>query len=338
MRQSELQASTTFWQRVIRRTVLIFLVGLLLNASPFVAWNQQGDLVPKELSNLRMMGVLQRIALSFGLAAAIVKLLSPSGSIRPVLWFSGLLLLAYWAICWQWGAASDPYSLEGFIGTRIDRSLLGEAHLYRGEGVPFDPEGLLSTIPSVVQVLLGWCVGRIVIANQIGVETLGRLSLFAIPILMIAYLWQLTFPLNKKIWTSSFTLWTTGLATLGLLMVLYVIELRPIARQGQHADRRPLPARLFQAPIALFEAFGKNPLFIFVLSGLVPRVLSLVRWKTQGSSAAGLSSPLSWLYETLFGSIGSDPRLGSLLYSIALLAVYSIIVLVMDRRRIYIRL
>jgi predicted acyltransferase len=90
---------------------------------------------------------------------------------------------------------------------------------------------------------------------------------------------------------------------------------------------------------AIFEPFGKNPLFIFVLSGMVPRLLGLFRWQidldAKGNSA--WTSPLPWAYKSLFSEIGSDPRLGSLLYSVALLSVYWLIAYGMDRAKIYIR-
>ena len=129
--------ASAFWRKVIQRTVLIFAIGLFLNLSPFVRWDEAGQLVPRSLETLRVMGVLQRIALAFGAAAVIVWALGRRGE-HAALWAAAVLLLGYWAACLLWGAAGDAYSLQGFFGTAIDRALLGDKHLYKGEGVPFE--------------------------------------------------------------------------------------------------------------------------------------------------------------------------------------------------------
>jgi len=322
------------WAKVMRRTLLIFLIGLLLNAAPFVRWDAAGELALRDWSTLRTMGVLQRIALCFGAAAALVALLGARGA----LWATAVLLVGYWLLAWGLGAPADPFSLNGFFGTAIDRALLGEAHLYKGEGIPFDPEGLASTAPAIAQVLLGWWVGTWIVAARapgrpfdggIGAELLLRLFLWATALLVLAYLWQLHFPLNKKIWTSSYVLHTTGLAMITLALCIHFIDIRQ------------RPAELW-GWARFFEVFGKNALFVFVLAGLVPRFLALARWQT-GTTAEGAAvwtSPLPWVYNTVFAPLGSmvgDPRLGSLLYACTNLAVYWALAAWLDQRRIYIK-
>jgi len=328
-----------FWRRVIKRTLLIFAIGLVLNAAPFVRWDAGGELVLRSWDTLRLMGVLQRIALCFGVAAAIVWLLGRRGA----LWAAAVLLLGYWAACVAWGAPADPYSLQGWFGTAVDRALLGESHLYRGEGVPFDPEGLASTAPAIAQVLLGWWVGQMIAQGRAGAALptapdaapppaapdtalVARLFLWATVLLALAYVWQLELPLNKKIWTPSYVLHTTALAMMALAACMHVIDIRQRAPEQRGWVR-------------LFEVFGRNPLFIFVLSGLVPRLLSLVRWPA-GVDAQGAvlwSSPLPWIYQNLFSNLARDPRLGSMLFAAANLAIYALLAFWLDRRRILIR-
>ncbi len=347
--------ASAFWSKVARRTAVIFLLGLLLNASPFVRWDAAGELVARDWSALRVMGVLQRIALCFGASAVIVWVCERGAASRAIalghagggsygpLWAAAVLLLGYWAMCLAWGASGDPYSLAGFFGTAVDIRLLGVNHLYKGEGVPFDPEGLASTVPAIAQVLLGWWAGRMVIegtaprgtaasvsAQGLAGPTLAgtvlHLLLWGVLLLIVAYVWQLEFPLNKKIWTSSYVLHTTGLAMIGLALCIHLI------------DVRAKPAELW-GWARFFEVFGKNPLFVFVLAGLVPRVLALLRWP-DGLNAQGLpqwTSPLPWIYKTVFAHIGSDPRLGSFLFAAANLCVYAALAWWLDRRRIYIR-
>jgi predicted acyltransferase len=308
--------------KIARRTALIFLIGLFLNASPFVRWDAAGELVPRSWETLRVMGVLQRIALAWGAAALIVWAWGQRGA----WWGSAVLLLGYWAACLVFAQGADPYSLEGFFGTHVDRALLGPAHLYRGEGVPFDPEGLASTLPAVAQVLLGYGVGRAVARGPLDDALLVRLFMLALGLLALAWAWQLALPLNKKIWTSSYVLLTTGLACAGLAALLRFVELRA---------NRP-------AWIRGCEAHGRNALFVFVLSGFVPRVLALLRW-SDGTDAEGRPrwiTPLPWVYRSVFEPLGTwagDPRLGSLAFACANLAVYTLIVIWMDRRGLFVR-
>jgi len=335
----EAGAPAVFWRKVAQRTAIIFAIGLALNISPLVRWTPEGDLVWRSLDTLRVMGVLQRIALCFGAAAAIAWALRRAGPVALPAAVAALLL-GYWAACLALGAPDDPYSLEGFFGTHWDRALLGPPHLYRGEGVPFDPEGLASTVPAVAQVLLGVWVGQQVQAGGKPTDGAGSLRLLgrllrpllrrllaaAAVLLVLALAWNSVFPFNKKIWSSSYVLLSTAGAMVLLAGLLYRDDGRPpgvVAR--------------------FFEVFGKNPLFIFVLSGFVPRVLALFRWP-DGLAADGTPkwlSPLPWAYREVFAPLGSlvtaDPRLGSLLFALANLCLYAALAAWMDRRRVYIR-
>lgn len=318
--------ASVFWRRVLRRTAIIFALGLLLNAMPFVRWDAGGELVARSWESLRLMGVLQRIALAFGFASAIVWACGRGTKPRAVLIATAALLIAYWAACLAFGAPGDPYGPQGWFGTAVDRALLGEGHLYRGEGRPFDPEGLASTAPAVAQVLLGWWVGQAVAGARRDAALVARLFLWATALLVLAWLWQLQMPMNKKIWTSSYVLHTTGLATMALAACIHLVDIR----------RRP--AELF-GWARFFELFGRNALFVFVLSGVVPRVLALWRWP-DGITADGAprwTSPLPWIHEQFFAGIGSDPRLGSLLFACANLALYGALAWWLDRRGLHIR-
>jgi predicted acyltransferase len=302
--------------------LLIFAIGLLLNASPFVRWDAAGELVPKSWDTLRMMGVLQRIALCFGAAAAIVWLFGRRGALIA----AGALLLGYWAACERLGAPGDAYSLQGWFGTALDHALLGESHLYRGEGLPFDPEGLASTPPAIAQVLLGWWVGDRVRRGPVDAAPAapagavgpgpGAAGRPVAPGQM---------PINKKIWTSSYVLLTTGLA-MGAGAVHGLIEIR----------RRPLE-------MAGLGAF---------LRGLRAQSAVHLRAQRPGAACAGpvalasgcrrtgpgaVDQPAALGLSAVFAGIGSDPRLGSLLFALANLALYARWPWWLDRRRIYIR-
>jgi predicted acyltransferase len=311
-----------FAARVLRRTALIFAIGLLLNASPFWRWDAAGDLVPRSLEQLRVMGVLQRIALAWGTAALLIRALQLHRE-RALAWAIAALLLAYWAACVAFAQGPDAYSLEGFFGTALDRAVLGAGHLYQGEGVAFDPEGLASTLPAVAQVLLGVMAGRRVMRRPPDAALLKRLAGAALACLLMAALWQTAMPINKKLWTSSYVLLSTGWALALLAVLILVTELRGV--------RGPV--------LRFFEVFGKNALFVFVLSGFVPRVLALLRWPDSVAADGTLrfTSPLPWLHRSVFEPLAADPRLGSLLFACANLAVYWMLARLLDQRRIYLR-
>lgn len=317
-----------FARRIAQRSLLIFGIGLLLNAAPFVRWDEAGALVLRDPETLRLLGVLQRIALCFGVAAVIAWW----GGVRAALWAAAVLLVGYWAALWAFAQGPDPYSLEGFFGTALDRALLGPAHLYQGEGVPFDPEGLASTLPAVAQVLLGFVVG-VRLARRAADPGWWRPLLVAAAVLVAAGLvWSLALPLNKKIWTPSYVIFTTGLAVLAMVALAALLDGRT-ARGG--ADAR----RDFRGPAGVLvrgcEAFGRNALLVFALSGLVPRLLSL--WRLPAGDGSSTMTPLQWLYRHGFEPFFADPRLASLAYAVVTVLAYGLLARALDRRGIYFR-
>jgi predicted acyltransferase len=231
------------------------------------------------------------------------------------------------------GAPGNPYSLQGWFGTAWDKALLGESHLYRGEGMPFDPEGLASTPPAIAQVLLGWWVGRTLARAALDARAVARLFAAAVVLGVLAYAWQLGMPLNKKIWTSSYVLLTTALAMATLAALIHLLN------HGTQLDGRPV--RATWGWVALCTWFGRNPLGLFVLAGLVPRFLGLIRWEAGTAADGSLrwTSPLPWVHEHVAVPIASlvstDPRLGSLLFALLNLAFYAALAAWLHRRRLY---
>ncbi|HZI00854.1 MAG TPA: DUF5009 domain-containing protein, partial [Flavisolibacter sp.] len=286
----EAAGDAVFWRKVLKRTALIFLIGLFLNWWPFARW--QGDELlanswtwtnaEGKVLGVRIFGVLQRIALCYFFASVIIYYLKPRGAFLAAL----LLLLLYWLLCIA-GNPADPYSLTGWFGTGIDKAVLGEVHMYRGEqfnGKPyvFDPEGLMSTIPAISQVIFGYLAGDYILkkgketstlleASTIQPQqaaitankqpstispqflslntTLTGLFIIAMALLFAGYAWGLSFPVNKKIWTSSYVILTTGMAICVLATLIYAIEVKGIRGWWTR----------------FFDVFGKNDLFVFAL-------------------------------------------------------------------------
>ena len=322
--QAEGQAA--FWKKVVKRSLLIFIIGLLLHWSPFVKWSNDA-LVFKTFENLRIMGVLQRIAICYFFAAILIYYFKIRGSFVA----AGILLLSYWLICLWLGASGDPYSIQGWFGTSVDEWLLGANHMYKGEGTVFDPEGLASTAPAVAQVMLGYLAGQYILqktaasnhASSQYYEMLTGLFVAGTALTLTGYLWDMSFPINKKIWTSSYTAYTTGLAIITIALMIYFIELRK--------------ARGWLS--SFFNVFGKNPLFIFVLSGLLPRTLALIRIP-NGVNLEGLTkylSPFGWYYEKVCKLIPGIPENGSLFYAVSMIIFYWGICYWMDKKKIYVK-
>jgi len=323
---------SVFWKKVIKRSVLIFLIGLFLNWMPFVRWD--GDnLVFKswtwegangQLQGIRILGVLQRIAIAYFLASIIIYFFKIKGSF----YIACLILIGYWFLCVAMNP-SDPYSIWGWFGTNIDKSILGEAHMYHGEwrnGKPlaFDPEGLMSSFAPVSQVIFGYLCGNYIVQKGKTPEMVNGIFVAGAVLMALGYVWDLNFPVNKKIWTSSFVVVTTGMAMTIIAVMIYLIELK--GKKGWLAK--------------FFDVFGKNPLFIFALSGILPRLSGLIRIPA-GTDAAGkalYATPLSWFYVHICKPIFPDNlKNGSLLYAIVWIIVMWLIVYWMDKKKIYIK-
>ena len=319
MPKLEAAGEKTVWYKVIKRTLLIFFIGIFLNWFPFIKYDGDGNIVGKPFETLRIFGVLQRIAVCYFFAAVLVHYCKVRGAFVA----SAFILLGYWFLCVVANPA-DPFSLEGWFGTAVDKNILGEKHMYKGEGVPFDPEGLMNSFAAIVQVIFGYLVGNYILQKGKTQEMLNGLFVAGCVLLITGLAWDMVFPLNKKIWTSSYTIYTTGLALLTLSVMIYLIEFR----NAKGAWSR------------FFDVFGKNALFIFVLSGVLPRLLALIR--IPGAiDAAGKQkylSPFSWFYEHICKPIlPVEPRLGSLIYALCFIAMMWFFAWLMDKKKIYVR-
>lgn len=293
--------------RIVKRTFLIFALGFLLYWFPFFQPDRFGEWHFKAFADTRIMGVLQRIALCYFLAALMLHFLG----LRTSIIISTILLLLYWPAMYFLGAGSDPFSMSGNFGSQIDLTLFGERHLYHGEGIAFEPEGLLSTLPSIGNVIAGAATGRFLQKRGNTYEALTKLLLGGFALLVLAYFWNLLFPINKKLWTSSFVLLTVALDLFLIASIVYVIDLRK--RKGW---------------TYFFEVFGRNPLFIYLLS----EVLAIFLYTFRTGSG---KSYFQWAYENSFGILGG--RVGSLLFALAFMMICWLVGLWLDKRKLYIK-
>lgn len=216
MPRLEAAGDAAFWRKVVTRSLLIFLIGLFLTWWPFFRWTDAGLAFRPwtsvdangNIQGVRILGVLARIAICYFFAAILIYYLKP----RLAFYVGMLLLLLYWLLCYLLGDPGDPYSITGWFGNKVDLAVLGEAHMYHGERVngkpyAFDPEGIMSTIPAIVQVILGFLVGdyiqkKTAASTATGssryFEMLTGLFVAGVAMLVTGFIWDTVFPINKR--------------------------------------------------------------------------------------------------------------------------------------------
>jgi predicted acyltransferase len=294
--------------KIFKRTFIIFLLGFLMYWFPFVHYNEQHQLVFNPIDHTRVMGVLQRIALGYCFASLMVYYLKP----YRVFTLSVVLLLLYWLILLLFGPTGDPYNMLTNAGSRFDRWLLGSDHLYHGEGVAFDPEGVLSTLPAITNVSFGWLAGRWIQRKGREYEGLAKLLLAGVILVALALAWHPFFPINKKLWTGSFVLLTVGIDCVILALLIYITDFLQQRKWGY-----------------FFEVFGKNPLFIYLLS----EVLAILLWFF---GVGDKYKPVySWIFEKVFSHAGL--YFGSFLFAVSFMLLCWLVGYIMDKKKIYIR-
>lgn len=327
MPKLEAGGDAVFWKKVLKRSLLIFGIGLFLTWWPFVKWTDTG-LVFKQWAyadakgipqGVRILGVLARIAICYFFASVIIYYLKARAAFLVGL----ILLLLYWALCFLLGDKGDPYSMTGWFGNKVDRAVLGLAHIYKGEKIPFDPEGIMSTLPAIVQVIFGYLVGDYIQKKGKNFEMLTGLFVAGVAFILTGFCWDMVFPINKKIWTSSYTIYTTGLAIITIATMIYLIEFKNV--KGWLSR--------------FFDVFGKNALFVFALSAFLPKGLALIRI-ANGVNAKGETqyiNPWNWLYQKVLINIPGDPKIGSLLYALCVITLMWAICWWMDKKKIYVK-
>jgi predicted acyltransferase len=294
--------------KIARRTLLIFLIGFLLAWYPFVNWDSENHLTIRPLGETRILAVLQRIALVYGLSALLIRFLS----VKSIRTGCVVLLAGYWAILYFAGDPPSPYSISGNAVRKLDLMILGPQHMYREQGIAFDPEGLLSTLPALVNTLAGYLAGRYIIKEGKTYKTFAVLLIAGNLLLLAALCWSPFLPVNKKLWTSSFVLLTTAIDLIVVALLFYLIEIKQ-----------------WKKGLYFFMVFGRNPLFIYVLSNLLG-VFFLLR-------VAPGHNLIDWVNAVFFQRLAPGPW-GCLLFSLAFTLICWSIGWLLDRRHIFIRL
>lgn len=309
MERLKQKKASFFWKKIIRRTFLIFLIGFLMYWFPFIEQLSDGSWSLKPFSETRVMGVLQRIALCYFFTSILFYYLSQ----KTALIISGALLLLYWAILYVFGDSAGVYDMATNAAGKFDLAILGENHIYKKDRIPFDPEGILSTLPSIVNVIFGYIAGAFVQKKGKTFEAISVLLISGFLIASLGLWWELIFPMSKKLWTSPFVLYTVGLDLSIMAILIYAIELRNI-----------------KFGVNFLNVFGKNPLFIYLFSELF--YISLRNINTP----SGLDA-FEWVSERIFQSI-SPGSFGALVTALVFMMLCWLLGWWLDKRKIYIKL
>jgi predicted acyltransferase len=278
--------------KVIKRSAIIFGLGLFLNGFPYF-----------NLATIRIAGVLQRIAVCY-LIASLIFLTTKA---RTQLLIAVALLIAYCLVMTKLAApgyAPGDLSKEGSVASFIDRVVLRQ-HIWK-QGRVYDPEGLLSTIPAVVTTLLGIQTGYWLRSERSRYEKVVGMFVVGAVCVVLGWAWNPFFPINKALWTSSYVLFTAGLALEFLALCYWVIDI-----QGYRRWAWP------------FEVFGVNALALFVGTGLMVKLMAI--WRVQG-----------WVFGNLFLT-WAEPINASLFYAIAFILLWLVLMWLLYRKRIYIK-
>ena len=293
-------------RHVLRRASVLFGLGLLLNAIE----------APSRLhgSTFRMLGVLQRFALVY----LAVAWLTERTSRRTQAVVALVILVGYWAAMLLIpvpGVGAGVLTPEGNLASFIDRSLLG-AHLAHPM---WESEGLLSTLPAVATALGGVFAGDWLTRAGRGRHRSASLWLIGVAVAAIGLLWGRVFPINKNLWTSSFALFSAGMATQLLAICHWALDV--------HRWRG------WSAP---FLAFGRNALAVYFLSVGIDSLLA--RWPTDPQAGPSLKWDLYWYGFESWGSQCCGAKAASLAYAVAYTALFGLLVTLMHRRRVFIRI
>ena len=292
------------FRHVARRSLILIGLGLAMRAIPDF-----------DILDMRLYGVLQRIGLVYCAAAALYLW----GSVRSRAWWTAGLLLGYWALMTLVpapGSAAGDLSPDGNLAAWLDRLVMGD-RLWQGT---WDPEGLLSTFPAVGTCLLGIFCGEGLRSGRTGTDISRWMWAWGAGLVVAGLAWDLVFPINKNLWTSSYVLFTAGTALLLFGAMYWLIDVRRIRDGWRGAWVTPL------------VIYGMNSIAVFVASGMFAKFLARIR--VGGDDGMSLSA---WLCEAGFRSWAGDYG-GSLAMALAQVAFWLGVMWLLHRRGTYIKI
>lgn len=294
---------TALLKKIVQRSLIIFATGLFLSAYPYF-----------DMSTLRIPGVLQRIAIVYGITAILFLWLNP----RQMFWVGVACLLSYWGMMTLIpvpGGHAPNLDPGTNLAAWIDSTLLN-GHLW-SQSKTWDPEGLLSTVPALATSISGILTGIWLQSARGHSEKVAGMAVAGIVLIALGLAWGTVFPINKQLWTSSYVLYTSGIALLSLAVLYWWIDVK-----GRLRGTLP------------FIVYGMNALIIFALSGLIGRTLNAI----HRTDALGTSVNIKvWLWQSVFEPAFNSPYNASLIHAIVHVLVMLGIAWFLYRHKIFIK-
>lgn len=297
--------------KALKRALILFGLGLFLSLFSKIFTDPV-----QAFKEVRIPGVLQRIAVVFFITSVLFLKMSEKNLFRTAL----IILAAYWAMMTFIpvpGVGFPNLGKETNLGAWLDRTLLTEAHLWKSVKT-WDPEGILSSLPAIASGISGVLAGVYLRRKDVDAATkVAWLFSAGVISVILGLLWDLEFPINKSLWTSSYVLFSGGLATIILALCYWIIDVQQYTR--------------FTKP---FVAFGVNAITVFFLSGLMPRTLNMIRISKPDGKDIGA---LAWVNNTLFKP-NFSPINASLAYAVVFVLFWFVILWIMYKKKIIIKI
>lgn len=319
LRKSNFEYSLPLLKKIIRRTCVIFIIGLGLSwlSVSFSTYRQlAGDNlscfehITKAVSNfehLRILGVMQRLSITYGAVVLIAIFVKH----KYIPYIIVVTLIGYYLLL----LFGNGFNIEANnILAITDQKILGLNHMFEEFGL--DPEGILSTIPSISHVLIGFCCGRILMNIKDNDQRMLRLFIIGVTLFFLGYLFDYACSINKKIWSPSYVIITCGMGAMLLALLIWIIDVKGYKRWC-------LP----------FESFGVNPLFIYVMAGVMATVLESTYITIDNS----LMSIKDAIYNIVLAPNLGD-YFGSLIYSIVFVSIAWLVGYILYKKQIYIKI
>ncbi|MBR5031008.1 MAG: DUF5009 domain-containing protein [Muribaculaceae bacterium] len=318
LRKFNFKLSGNLMLKICRRTIVLFLIGWAVQW--FGMWlrglyNPESQFFADMFGKLRILGVFQRLALVYFFGSMIAVLFKS----KFIPWIIGLILVAY-AIILGFGNGYE-FSLENIL-SRIDCAVLGENHMYHEEAygvkLALDPEGILSTLPCIAHVLIGFMIGKCINTVHNNRDRIVEIAVWGALMLLVGWLVQYGIPCSKKAWTSSYVLITCGMASCILAMLIYAIDIK-----GHNRWCR------------FFQAFGINPLFCYLVGTILAIVFGALRF---GVNANGDPITIHSLIYDGWTAVTTTPEAASCLYAITFVLITWCFGYILYKKKIYIKI
>lgn len=322
LRKYNFEFSKEAFLKILKRTCVIFLIGLAiawfslfmrtfngLSPEDFGFFQRLGQ-AANNFENLRILGVMQRLAITYGITA-IIGITVKHRYILPIV--AGLLI-SYLIVL----LVGDGFERsESNIVSVIDQAILGVNHMYKDGGLAIDPEGLLSTIPAIAHVLIGFFCGQLIMSTKDNHMRIEKLFIVGTILTFAGFLFAYGCPINKKLWTPTFVLTTCGLASLFLALLIWIIDIKGHKKWS-----------------VFFESFGVNPLFLYIFGAVLTILFGTLKIIPNGGE---LISIHSFLYKIVLVPILGDLN-GSLVYALVFVTINWLVGNILYKKQIYIKI